>query len=186
VVVRVAKRNKKLFIIPLLLILAVVLMLCVNFIHNEKVMSIDEKKSAQDVFLFFRQSYEFTRGVNMFFNFLNLRLAGTAVNSTCFLSDPTALSALQGNVQFQEIAFSEFKDFEARVIELEYSYMCSYMTCESRFYNEINIIYTATIQKLLKVMNGLINSYATMTVAQLQTNLTSTSTQFTLDLVLYS
>ena len=60
------------------------------------------------------------------------------------------------------------------------------MTCDARFYNEINIIYTATIQKLLKVMNGLINSYVTMTVAQLQTNLTSTSTKFTLDLVLYS
>lgn len=60
------------------------------------------------------------------------------------------------------------------------------MPCEARFYSEINIIYTATIQKLLKSMNSLIISYSVMNVNQLQTNLTSNTTQFTLNLVLYS
>ena len=185
-IVRVGKRNKKLFIVPLVLSLAVILALSINLIYNENVMSFDEKQSAEHVLLFFQQSYGFSRGVNGFFNFLNLRLAGASTNTTRFVSNPTALLSAQGSAQFQELSFSEFKNFEAGLIQLEYSYMCSYMSCDSRFYNEINIIYTATIQKLLKVMNGFITSFNRMTVAQLKTNLTSTTTQFQLDLFLYS
>lgn len=81
-------------------------------------MDLDEKKSAENIVTFFQQSYEFSRGVNKFFNFLNLRLAGTTTNSSRFMSNPSALIAIQGNVNFQEISFNEFKEFEAGLVQL--------------------------------------------------------------------
>jgi hypothetical protein len=64
--------------------------------------------------------------------------------------------------------------------------MCTYITCEPRFYNEINILYSATIQKMMKLMNSLITSYSNMTATQLKTQLNQTTSFYNMDLVLYT
>ena len=63
--------------------------------------------------------------------------------------------------------------------------MCLYIKCDPRYSNDINIVYTATVQKMLQFMNDFVNTSISMSNKDFQTKVTSPNVLYYLDLLFY-
>jgi hypothetical protein len=58
--------------------------------------------------------------------------------------------------------------------------------CDPRFRDEINIIYTSTIEKVFKLINSIISSLEPLEPTAATTALSSSTMKFNLDLIFYT
>ena len=71
-------------------------------------------------------------------------------------------------------------------MKLEFNYLCTFTQCEQRFQTEVNIVYSATVQKMLLLMNRLITEFSPMNATQFRTNVMNVTNKRNLDLVISS
>jgi len=63
--------------------------------------------------------------------------------------------------------------------------MCQYISCDPRYANDINIVYSSTVQKMLTYMNTFMNTTLNAKYSDFKTQLTSPTSLYNIDLLFY-
>ena len=148
-------------------------------------MNIDQANSTQNIFLLTKLGTGFVRGINGFMNTLCRKMANYTVSSTAYFASFKSVPVVPPIITFEESALAQFTPFTNLLINFETQYLCEYISCDPRFANDINIVYSATVQKIIQYMNNFINTTLSLSYSDFKNQMTQPSTLYNLDLFFY-
>jgi len=130
---------------PLIFIVLIIALIVTNQIKNNVVMNINQGNSTQNLFLMIKLGTGFVRAMNGFMNTLCKKLANYPVNTTFYFANFKSVPSVPPIITFEESALPQFAPFTNLLINFETQYLCEYISCDPRFANDINIVYSATV-----------------------------------------
>ncbi len=147
--------------------------------------NIDQANSTQNIFLLTKLGTSFVRIMNAFMNTLCKKMANYPVNATNYFANFKSVPVVPPIITFEQTALSQFAAFNNLLIKFQTQYLCEYISCDPRFANDINIVYSSTVQKIVQYMNNFINTTLSLSNSDFKNKMTQPSILYNLDLFFY-